>query len=110
MIIQFARIFSSSIYHDSPQWVTAVKMMERWDDEKCLAKLDVIKENSGYIDLTPAVYKELANIMATKDAAGFLALFDALKYPVFSALLITVFLQDKDFLENLVKQIPNQNV
>lgn len=110
MIIQFARIFSSSIYHDSPQWVAVVKMMEQWDDDMCLANLDAIKENSGYVSLTPVVYKELSNIMTAKDAAGFLSLFDALKYPVFSALLITVYLQDVGFVESLVKQIPNQDV
>lgn len=110
MIIQFARIFNSSVYHDDPLWVMYVKQMIQWDEEKTQENLHAIIENSGYIRLTPAVYKELQNVLAVKDAAGFCALFDALRYPIFSASLISVMLHDVDFLKDLIKQLSSQQM
>ena len=110
MIIQFARIFNSSVYHDDPLWVMSVKQMIQWDEEKTLENLHAIIENSGYIRLTPAVYKELQSILAVKDAASFFALFDALRYPIFSASLVSVMLHDVDFLKDLIKQLSSQQM
>ena len=98
MIIHLARIFRSSVYRDNPYWIESVTQMTHWNDEKCLAHLDFIKENCGYICLTPAVCKEFDNVLSVKDYVGFFLLFEALRYPVFSASIITVLLQDADFL------------
>ena len=110
MIIHYSRIFSSSVYHDSPLWVSAVQQMAQWDDERCLAHIDTIIENSGYICLTPAVCKEFERVLAAKDYAGFFSLFDALRYPVFSASLVKVMLDDVAFLGDLILQMQNQTV
>ena len=110
MIIQFARIFNSSVYHDDPFWVMSVKQMIQWDEEKTQENLHVIIENSSYIRLTPAVYKELQNVLTVKDVAGFFTLFDALRYPIFSASLISVMLHDVDFLKELIKQLSSQQM
>ena len=77
MIIQFARIFNSSVYRHDPNWIGVIKQMESWDDDKCLGRLDTILDNSGFICLTPAVCKEYENLMTTKDVEGFFTLFDA---------------------------------
>lgn len=110
MIIHLARIFRSSVYRDNPYWIEGVTQMTQWNDEKCLAHLDFIKENCGYICLTPAVCKEFDNVLSVKDYAGFFSLFEALRYPVFSASIITVLLQDADYLGELIRQLPSQQV
>lgn len=110
MIIHFARIFRSSVYRDNPNWIKGVMQMLQWNDEKCLVHLDVIRENSGYVCLTPAVCKEFDNVLASKDYAGFFSLLEELRYPVFSASMITVLLQDADYLGELIRQLPSQQI
>ena len=110
MIIQFARIFNSSVYRHDPNWIGVIKQMESWDDDKCLGRLDTILDNSGFICLTPAVCKEYENLMTTKDVEGFFTLFDALRYPVFSVSLMSGMLQDVVFLEELIKQLPSKQL
>ena len=110
MIIQFARIFSSSVYRGDPYWREAINQMAMCTDEETLAQLDDIEKNSSYIHLTPAVYKEFDTILASKNVTKFFILFDALKYPVFSASLICVLLRDIDFLKTLIKQLSAQKL
>lgn len=110
MIIQFARIFSSSVYHDDPCWTEAVRKMSSCSDEETLTNIADIIENSGYIQLTPVVYNEFERVLSSKDVPGFFTLYEALLYPVFSASLICVLLRDIDFLRTLIKNLSAQQL